>query len=204
MRKRSGDSTQITSGVFLAYQSGSTSLNDAVCSPPAAFLLVDRMLSTLDSKFATLEERVACIGRFFRSDHFRSVPAVRVSASFLATIAREVHSGRSADRFPKGGIFNDIDAVAAYSLFCDAMFVDKEISHFARQQELKKELSANGRLFSLRQNEKLAFIAYLEGIEADASAEHLRLIEEVYGPNWPTPFEELLSVVQERTKRKTR
>jgi hypothetical protein len=181
-----------------AYQSGNVPLDDAVCFPPAAFSLLTRMLSALESQSATMEERIACIWGFFASDHFRSVSALRISALFLATIAREVHSGRGPDKFPKGGVFNDIDTVAAYSPFCDAMFVDKEISHFAKQRELKKELSTNGRLFSLRANEKAAFIDFLKSIETDASGEHLRLVEEVYGPDWATPFEELLSIVQKR------
>jgi hypothetical protein len=121
--------------------------------------------------------------------------AVRISALFWATIAREVHSGRSPNRFPSGSIYNDIDAVAAYSSFCNAMFADKETAHFAAQRELKDELAANRRLFSLRANERAAFIADLESIEDGASADHLRLIEEVCGPDSATPFEELLSVV---------
>ncbi len=183
---------------LLAYQSGTAPLDDAVCFPPAGYLLVTRMLSALESIFPTIEERIAYIRRFFVSDHFHSVPAVRISALFLATIARGVHSG--VKKLPTGGIFNDIDAVASYSPFCDAMFMDKQISHLARQRELKKELSPSSRIFSLGAKEKTEFIDYLNSIETDASAEHLRLVEEVYGPDWPTPFEELLSVVKERGK----
>jgi hypothetical protein len=183
---------------FQAYDPANGPPDLDVCFPPAGYLLVTRMLSALESIFPTIEERIAYIRRFFVSDHFHSVPAVRISALFLATIARGVHSG--VKKLPTGGIFNDIDAVAAYSSFCDAMFMDKQISHLARQRELKKELSPNSRIFSLGANEKTAFIDYLKSIETAASAEHLRLVEEVYGSDWPTPFEELLSVVEERGK----
>ena len=38
-------------------------------------------------------------------------------------------------------MYNDIDAVAMYSPFCDAMFVDKEIAHLTKQGELREELT---------------------------------------------------------------
>jgi hypothetical protein len=183
---------------FQAYRPEEGPPDIAVCFQPAAVSLVTRMLSAVESKFPNPDDRFACVLSFFSSDNFRSVPTVRISALFLATIAREVNSGRNPDNYPTGGIFHGIEAVAAYLPFCDAMFVDKEISHFARQGDLKKELSPNGRVFSLRANKRDAFIDYLKSIEADASTEHLRLVEEVYGPKWATPFEDLLSVVQGR------
>lgn len=93
-------------------------------------------------------------------------------------------------------MFNDIDAVSAYSPFCDAMFVDKEIAHFASQRELKEELSGKARLFSLR--EKNTFLEYLKSIETSAPAEHLALVADVYGPGWAKPFTELLSAIRQR------
>jgi hypothetical protein len=96
-------------------------------------------------------------------------------------IAREIHAGRRPDRFPKASMYNDIDTVAMYSPFCDAMFVDKEIAHLTNQRELREELGARTRFFSLRQSEKTEFLDYLDGIEGGASAEHLQLVEEVLG-----------------------
>ena len=93
-------------------------------------------------------------------------------------------------------MFNDIDAAAAYSPFCDAMFVDKEIAHFASQRELKKELSGKAHLFSLR--EKVAFLEYLKSIESSAPAAHLAFVAEVYGPGWAKPYTELLSATRQR------
>ena len=90
-------------------------------------------------------------------------------------------------------MINDIGVVAAYSPYCDAMFIDIEMVNFARQCELKRELAGKARLFSLRQKDE--FMEYLQGIERDASPVHLKLVEEVYGADWPTPFVEVLSSV---------
>jgi hypothetical protein len=177
---------------YAAVSTGQAPFDDEVCFPPAAVALVTRMLSELSSSIPTYEERFARIRKFFASDHFREVPAARISALFWATIAREIHSGRKPDRFPKSSMYNDIDAVAVYSPFCNAMFVDKEISHLVKQRELQMALSGK-HFFSLRQNEKAEFLDYLDEIERSASAEHLQLVEEVYGPDWPTPYVDLLA-----------
>ena len=175
---------------YAAVLSGQAPLDDEVCFPPPAATLVSRMSTQLSSAIPDAGERFTAICKFFGSDNFRGVSGARISALFWATIAREIHSGRSPDRFPKASMYNDIDAVAMYSPFCDAMFVDKEIAHLTKQGELREELGGRTRFFSLRQSEKTGFLDYLDGIERGASAEHLALVEEVYGP--PTPYVDLL------------
>ena len=87
-------------------------------------------------------------------------------------------------------MYNDIDVVAMYSPFCEAMFVDKEIAHLTKQGELREELGGRSQSFSLRQRGENEFLDYLNGIERSASAEHLALVEEVYGA--PKPYVDLL------------
>ena len=176
-----------------AVQLGQVPLTDDLCFSPPSIDLVTRMLNRLSTTTPEIEKRLGRVGEFFRSKQFRSVPSVRISGLFWATIAREINSGRSPDRFPKAGMFNDIDAVAAYSPFCDAMFVDKEIGHFASQRELQNEMNGKARIFSLRKESKNAFLDYLALIESGTSAEHLRVVNEVYGHGCATPFVELLS-----------
>ncbi len=175
---------------YAAVLNGQAPLDDEVSFPPPAASLVSRMLTELGSAIPDMGERVTAIRNFFASDKFRAVSGARISSLFWATIAREIHAGRRPDHFPKASMYNDINAVAMYSPFCDAMFVDKEISHLTKQGELCKELGGKTRFFSLRQSEKTQFLDYLDGIERGASAEHLALVEEVYGP--PTPYVDLL------------
>jgi hypothetical protein len=180
---------------FAAVHLGYAPFDDEVCFPPAALVLVTRMMTKLAPTFPNMDERIARIREFFISEHFRAVSGVRISALLWATIARDINAGRKSDRFPKASMYNDIDAVAQYSPFCDAMFVDKEISHFTRQRELQQELAGTALFFSLRKNEKADFIEYLRCIEADAPSEHIQMVEEVYGRDWPTPFVDLLADV---------
>jgi hypothetical protein len=178
---------------FAAVQLGHAPFDDEVCFPPAAFMLVTRMVTKLAPTFPNMEECFARIREFFASEHFRTLSGARISALLWATIARDVNAGRNSDHFPKASMYNDIDAVALYSPFCDAMFVDKEISHFTRQKELQQELAGTSLFFSLRKNEKADFLEYLRRIEAEAPSEHTQMVEKVYGPDWPTPFVDLLA-----------
>lgn len=177
---------------FAAVSSGRAPFDDEVSFPPQEATLISRMLSELAPSCPSWDERFERIRAFFVSRHFRTVPGIRISALFWATIAREINSGRQPDRFPTAPMFNDIDAVAMYASLCDAMFVDKEISHLTKQGELQQELTGSAAFFSLRKNEKADFLEFLDSIEKSAPAEHLQTVEEVYGADWPTPYVDLL------------
>jgi hypothetical protein len=147
------------------------------------------MLDDAASTLPDMSERHAAIRDFFASEYFRAVSGARIQALFWATFARQIHLGRK--NFPQSSMYNDIDAVAMYSPFCDAMFVDKEIAHLTTQGELGKEFAGeHPRFFSLRQTEE--FLGCLNDIEGSASTQHLQLVEEVYGADWPTPYVDLL------------
>lgn len=178
---------------YAAVAMGQAPFDDAVCFPPAGAMLVSRMFGALESRATSWDERLRLVHEFFASKQFRSISSVRISSLFWATIAREINAGRNPDRFPKAGMFNDIDAVANYSPFCDAMFVDKEVSHLLKQGKLREELGDRTRFFSLRKGEKEDFVDYLAIIEREAGDDHLHKVQEVYGPDWPTPYVDLLA-----------
>jgi hypothetical protein len=178
---------------FAAVSTGGAPFDDEACFAPREATLILRMLTELASSLLMWNERFERILEFFASEHFRAIPGIRIAALFWATIAREINSGRKPDRFPTAAMFNDIDAVSSYSPLCDVMFVDREISHLAKQRELRQELVGSAHFFSLRKNEKADFLAFLDAIENNASAEHLQMVEEVYGPDWPTPFVDILA-----------
>ena len=160
--------------------------------PPNSTGMIDVMLSQLRTETKSPDECYARLEGFLQSDVAKSIPYARITALFWTTIAREIRSGRKSANFPGASMVNDIDMVAAYSGICDAMFVDKQVSHLASQGELKEELSGRARLYSLRVDEESDFLAYLDSIEREASADHKRTVADVYGPEWSKPYLELL------------
>jgi hypothetical protein len=172
--------------------SSESALNDLTAAlPMAASSLVSHMLTEL--KELPVEDRFERMRQFFASAEAQSVSYVKISALFWGSLARDVRAGRNPKNYPSGSLYNDVDIVAAYSKFCDAMFVDKQVSHLASQAELKRELAGHCRLFSFRKGEAEQFLEYLEQIENGATPEHLAKVAEVYGTDWPTPYVDLLS-----------
>lgn len=176
-----------------AAQQGEIEVNLDQLYPPPSATLISHMLGDLRRGRADSAEAFSKIQDFFGSAAARSIPYARVTALFWAGIAREVRAGRSEETFPRAGMSNDIDLVAAYAPFCDALFVDKQISHLAAQPELKRELAGSGQLFSLRDGEDQEFLKYLDQIETAASPAHLDAVAAVYGACWPKPYMELLA-----------
>jgi hypothetical protein len=164
---------------FKAVRSGQIPHRQFFLPPPGAEL-VRRMGSAARSALGVQVDWAARLGEFFASQPFRSISAIRTTALLWASIARAVKAGRR--RYPTGGMYNDIDVVASYSPFCHAMFVDKEISHLVSQGELRLAFAGKPQFFSLRRGEREEFLAYLDAIEGAAPPEHLRIVNDVYGP----------------------
>jgi hypothetical protein len=179
-------------GHLAAVQVGEIPQADVDFFPPHSSTLISHMLNDLRSETPDMGAALCRIANFFDSDAAKSIPYARISALFWATLARDVRAGRNPENFPGASICNDIDMVAAYSPYCEALFVDKELSHLASQAELKRVLEPVGRLYSLREAEKTAFLVYLDRVEAEAPREHLDMVEAVYGPDWTKPYVGLL------------
>lgn len=179
------------SRLYIAQQSNAE-IDLSLLYPPVSANLLTHMLSDLRRENLDPAVSVARVSDFFRSPEAHAVAFARISALFWAGVAREVRAGRSPATFPRSGMGNDIDMVAAYSPFCDAMFVDKQIFNLASMAELKRELAGNARMFSFRDEGDQDFLIYLNEIEAAATPEHLEGVRVVYGPNWPKPYWELL------------
>jgi hypothetical protein len=175
-----------------AVQLGEVPQTEADFFPPPSSTLISHMLSDLKAETQDTGAALAKMEEFFGSTAAKSIPYAQVSALFWATLARDVRSGRNPENFPGASICNDIDMVAAYAPYCESLFVDKELSHLATQAELKRALEGAGRLYSLRDAEKTAFLAYLDRIEAEAPREHVELVAAVYGPDWTKPYVGLL------------
>ena len=140
-----------------------------------------RELSVLDHLFAKagIPEESHRIARdsFWNWDGNRDMPFGRISAYLFAALAGQVKSGRK--KGVTAGFINDIEAIAAYAPFVDAMFVDKECALLLTQGRPGKELDFRARVFSLSNREE--FLAYLYELEAQASPETKRCAKVMYG-----------------------
>ena len=157
---------------------------------PPEVSLIHQLQSICAKSGLQKEEAFVKIREFFTSKDYRKVPFAKIQGLFWMTLARAVRSGMSPDNYPRGSIYNDLDVVSAYSPYCDAMFVDKEVEHLSRQGDLGRYLKSGAKFFSLRNKDD--FLTYLRDLERSAAPEHLQLVREVYGSDAGRPFLELL------------
>ena len=101
----------------------------------------------------------------------------RILAYMFAALAGQVKAGRK--KGVSAGFMNDIEAIAAYAPFVDAMFIDKECALLLTQGRPAKELTYRARIFSLTNRE--AFLEYLRELEAQASEEVRGHAQIIYG-----------------------
>jgi hypothetical protein len=123
------------------------------------------------------------LGAFLRSDAIDNTPFNLVGAAMFASLSRKAAGGQK--RIPSQGMANDVEVISALLPYCDAMFVDNECRELLRGTPKEYKLPFRCQVFSY--NTRAEFIRYLTDIRDSVSPEHLKLIEQVYGPDPLTP-----------------
>jgi len=124
---------------------------------------------------------------YFSSGKHETVPSVRIECMLWAAIARKAVAGQRES--PNRGTFSDIRCISSLLPYCDAMFLDREFHNYLREEPLRTRLSNRAQIFSAAN--KKEFLEYLDELKSQISAEHLALVDEVYGPDWAKPFTDI-------------
>lgn len=146
-------------------------------SPPRGALHVQALQSVFSRAGVSPEVTLDKVREFLFSDTLGRVPVARIGALLYAGLAHQAATGRR--RPPNRGTFTDVKTVSTLLPYCDAMLVDNETRTLLASGPVKRRLGFETLVFSTA---SLAdFRKFLEGVEANASPEHLRLVREVYG-----------------------
>ncbi len=138
------------------------------------FLILERLF-----KKTGIPESSRYIARnsFWEWDRNSEMPFGRILAYMFAALAGQVKAGRKKE--VSRGFMNDVEAVAAYAPFVDAMFIDKECALLLSQGRPAKELNLRAKIFSLTNPDE--FLEFLRGLEAQADDQIRRHAEIIYG-----------------------
>ena len=128
--------------------------------------------SGVDSKNSSAE-----VFRFWEWNGTEHIPTHRISSYLFAALARKLVAGQK--RLPSRGVFNDINAIATYGPYVDAMFVDNECAQILSEQPLSTEVKLKATIFSAKSGD--AFLGYLKELQNRASPEVHTLANEIYG-----------------------
>ncbi|MGH9495452.1 MAG: hypothetical protein ACRD3B_10680 [Candidatus Sulfotelmatobacter sp.] len=116
---------------------------------------------------------------FLQSDAIDNTPFNIVGAAMFASLSRKAAGGQK--RIPSQGMANDVEVISALLPYCDAMFVDNECRELLRGIPKEYKLPFGCQVFSY--NTRAQFIRYLTDIRDAVSLEHLKSVEQVYGPD---------------------
>ena len=129
---------------------------------------------------------------YFTSPALASLPFLKLSSMIFASVARKAAAGMK--KLPSQGLSNDVDAISTLLPYCDAMFIDNECRAYFEEEPLRSDLTHETTLFSLRNKE--AFLAYLDTIKAGMTAEHARIVNEIYGEGGAEPYTTVFGAVE--------
>lgn len=126
-----------------------------------------------------IEQANVKLVEFFKSDVINEAPFNLISAAMYASLAVKAAAGQK--EIPNQGTVTDINIVSTVLPYCDAMFVDNKCRALLQDIPGDCALPYACKLFS--PNTGADFIRYLTEIRDSVTPGHLKLIEEVYGPD---------------------
>lgn len=133
------------------------------------------------------EEGVNKSIEYLQSESFKNIPYVKISSALYAALAEETKFGRKKP--PTKGIMNDIEVIACYAPYYDAMFMDNECQRLFINGLKKSKIKLKTQIFSQQNQDKL--LDHLDHIEKTVSKSHRTKVIEVYGKSWLKPYVEL-------------
>lgn len=185
------------SSIYKRYLSDLINYEKALLSPSVNnMLLISSTLSEVSIFMTTIHEELEGEGykgneielktlEFLNSELVKKSPYAIISSMLYASLAQEFTNGRK--NYPSAGFFNDVDMIASYVTYCDAIFTDNECRRLLTTPKAISVHDVSNKVFSLSNKEK--FMDYLDTIEDTMSDEHVKYIHEVYGEDWPQPYE---------------
>lgn len=144
----------------------------AFIDSPVDTMIVESMLH-YDRESIDFRGRMGRIGKFFCSRYFAEVPYEDISSGLFAVLKKRVKQGhyQNPGRAKKrlSGFFYDVEFIAAYAPYCDAMVVDSVMIDFVNDPDLQLSQRYGSRFFS--RNNWAEFLDYLRAIGSKKTKE---------------------------------
>jgi hypothetical protein len=153
---------------------------NAILASPVDTQIVGAMVRLLDDQ--RRKDALNVVQDFFNSEFYANVPYAYISAGIMTALRDQVGKGH----FPNSqkavsrlqGLFFDMEFIASYAPYCDAMFVDTAMLPLVNDDRLQIKERYGVRLFAKSNWEE--FMAYLDSIRSRKTPELKRAVELVY------------------------
>jgi hypothetical protein len=130
------------------------------------------------------QEQLTNIAKFLKSEQAQQMPWLQIAGGMLAALAVKASLHQAPN--PDAGMITDLNTVATLLPYCDAILIDNHCADLLCDATEHVPLEYEARVFSTRNRGEL--LDWLDELEAAADPEHLALVEDLYGPDWPEPF----------------
>ncbi|HJX83796.1 MAG TPA: hypothetical protein VJ723_05590 [Candidatus Angelobacter sp.] len=149
---------------------------DAILPSPSTRML--EMLKRIFEMEPTPTPAVT-VKEFLESGLTSELPFNVIESLMFASLSQRAASGQK--KMPDQGTLNDISVVSTLLPYCDAMFLDDGCRALLKDIPKGYKLPYSCVVFS--KNNSQEFLAYLRSVRDSVTPEHLKIIEDVYGPN---------------------
>ena len=123
------------------------------------------------------DKRLSHVTEFWQWEKNRDIPHHRISAYLFAVVARRVAMGEK--KIIDQGLINDVNTIATYAPYVDAMFIDKRCAAILAEEPLKTDLEYKAEIFSMSNTD--GFLEYLHEIESGAPEDVREFALRIYG-----------------------
>lgn len=139
------------------------------------------------------------VREFLKSEEATEVPYCEVSALLYAAMSKKIaDEGQRADA--DHGHYHDIEAIAAYLPYCDAICVDSFFAEVLNKGQVRRRVAKyKVKVFAPRQRHD--FIRYLQGLEAEMPSALRDTVIGVYGSSWVKAYDTILEYHREKKSR---
>ncbi|MEB1530538.1 hypothetical protein [Xanthomonas sp. WHRI 7945] len=146
---------------------------EAMFTAPIFSMIIDRMRHYLPTDMDVIEQLRRC-AEFFAAPNFASLPYQYIHSRACALLKHKVRNGAYANRERAieavGGFFYDLDHIAHYAPYCDAIAMDRPMAEMMGDPRIDLEARFGVKVFSLSNLEE--FHTWLDDIEDRMSEEH--------------------------------
>jgi len=149
---------------------------------PIVSQCVSRLLRMLPDDMPDADQlsEVKC---YFASAHFARLPSWSLAARIYASLKSMVRCGSFLNRERAieklSGFYYDVKYIAAYAPYSDAIFVDNQMASMIKEPKIGVCQEFGTKVFSMSSIDE--FLAYLDCVESNASAEHSLALDLAYG-----------------------
>ncbi len=154
---------------------------DAILNTPVRAGICESLMYCCDSDLADTEKFEA-IRQFFYSEYFGNIPYQSISCRAFAVlkemVARGAYANRDKAKPRLSGIFQDINHIATFAPYCDAVVVDKPMAELVTSSRLNIESEFGTKVFSLNNWDK--FYNWLNELENRITDDHRAGLEAAY------------------------